>query len=92
MVKALTTTLFAIIGLGISGLPAFAQSARVDRVPGHRAAQKDAMPVTPSVETSASKRDDSVGTYDDCVKNWDRGLHMTKKEWRVVCRRTHPKG
>jgi hypothetical protein len=91
MVKCLTRILSLIIGIGILGGPAFAESARVDRVPGHRAAQKDAMSVTPS-DASSSKRDESVGTYEDCVKNWDRGLHMTKQEWRVVCRRTHPKG
>lgn len=100
MLKRLTIALTVAAGMSISVIPVCAEPspqsaagapARIDRVPGHHAAQKDAMPVTPSADSSSVKRDDSIGSYEDCVKNWDSGLHMTKQEWRAVCRRTHPK-
>lgn len=101
MLKRSTIALTVVFGMSVQVLAVSAEPspqaaggapARIDRVPGHRAAQKDGMPVTPSADTSSVKRDDSIGSYEDCVKNWDSGLHMTKQEWRAVCRRTHPKG
>jgi hypothetical protein len=26
--------------------------------------------------------------FQDCLKNWDKGTHMTKLEWRRTCERT----
>lgn len=100
MVKCLTIPLAFALGLALSAVPVMAEPsgsvgapARIDRVPGHRAAQRDGMPVTPSPDASGAEKDGgSIGSYEDCVSNWDRGLHMTKQAWRAVCRRTHPKG
>lgn len=30
---------------------------------------------------------ETTGTLEGCVASWDRGTHMTKKEWRDACER-----
>ncbi len=40
-----------------------------------------------SLAEGASKRDSHAAAVADCVGMWDRGTHMTKKEWSLTCRR-----
>jgi hypothetical protein len=40
-----------------------------------------------SAEAAASKRSAIEAGVADCERMWDRGTHMTKKEWSVTCRR-----
>jgi hypothetical protein len=36
---------------------------------------------------AASKRSAIEAAVADCERMWDRGTHMTKKEWSQTCRR-----
>jgi hypothetical protein len=37
--------------------------------------------------SAASKRSALEAAVADCERTWDRGTHMTKKEWSRTCRR-----
>jgi hypothetical protein len=41
----------------------------------------------PSSAEAASKRSSPEAAIADCERMWDRGTHMTKKEWSRTCRR-----
>jgi len=41
----------------------------------------------PSSAEAASKRSAIEAAVADCERMWDRGTHMTKKEWSQTCRR-----
>ena len=43
--------------------------------------------VTPSAAEIASKRAAMETAIADCESMWDRGTHMTKKDWSRTCRR-----
>jgi len=43
--------------------------------------------VAPSSAEAASKRSALETAVADCERVWDRGTHMTKKEWSQTCRR-----
>jgi hypothetical protein len=43
--------------------------------------------VAPSAAELASKRAALETAVADCESMWDRGTHMTKKEWSRTCRR-----
>jgi hypothetical protein len=48
---------------------------------------------TPSVATTSPDPALSGGRtrerdFQDCLDTWDKGTHMTKKEWRRTCERT----
>ena len=43
--------------------------------------------VAPSSAEAASKRSALEAAVADCERMWDRGTHMTKKEWSQTCRR-----
>ena len=47
----------------------------------------------PSTETNSTEAAASGGRtrerdFKDCLESWDKGTHMTKKEWRRTCERT----
>ena len=46
-----------------------------------------AVRVAPSAAEVASKRAALETAVADCESMWDRGTHMTKKEWSRTCRR-----
>ncbi len=41
----------------------------------------------PSATEAVSKRTSLEAAIADCERMWDRGTHMTKKEWSQTCRR-----
>ena len=43
--------------------------------------------VAPPSAEAASKRGALEAAVMDCERMWDRGTHMTKKEWSQTCRR-----
>jgi hypothetical protein len=44
-------------------------------------------PLTAS-EAAASAGKTTQQRFKDCMETWDKGTHMTKKEWRRTCERT----
>ncbi|MDX2203253.1 MAG: hypothetical protein NW223_10925 [Hyphomicrobiaceae bacterium] len=63
-------------------------SAQAPAPPAAPAAKAPA-PATPAASPGAPK--DYVRTpaqeYEDCIKLWDAGTHMTRAEWAATCRR-----
>jgi hypothetical protein len=43
--------------------------------------------VAPPSTEAAAKRSITEAAVADCERMWDRGTHMTKKEWSQTCRR-----
>jgi hypothetical protein len=60
---------------------ASAQSARREGTPSTAAAVPDAS-LSP-----AEIRERGAQYLADCVNDWDRGTHMSKKDWTRTCRR-----
>lgn len=61
-----------LAALAISGTAAVAQST------SQQAAKRQTYDATLLDETARVK---------ECMKQWDRSTHMTKKEWEITCRR-----
>ena len=71
------------LGLAIGAGTAVAQTSQA---PDATPAVPPLSPLPPTRTTDA-KPDTLEERVADCIRLWDAGTHMTKREWAVVCRR-----
>ena len=75
--------------IALAATPAEAQSGAAPATalsPTAPAPQRDKALTKPDRATS-SDREIIDGYLAQCLKDWDAGTHMTKKEWSAACRR-----
>jgi hypothetical protein len=68
--------ILAVVMAWLSASAAFAEAAAAPQLP---------RVVSPA--EAASQRSRLEAAIADCERMWDRGTHMTKKEWSHTCRR-----
>lgn len=51
--------------------------------------QSASSPPTPTRPSAEAIKQLSAEYHADCMKNWDAGTHMTKREWANTCRRVN---
>jgi hypothetical protein len=69
-----------------AGAGAGAAVAQTTQAPDAAAAVPPLSPLPPA-RTSDARPDTLEERIADCIRLWDAGTHMTKREWAVVCRR-----
>lgn len=71
------------LGLGVGAGAAVAQSPRAPAA-ASPVPPLSPLPLTRTTDATPDTLEERVA---DCIRLWDAGTHMTKREWAVVCRR-----
>jgi len=74
--------------LALLGAPAFAQNAQphvVLKPAKERHQQSSSHQDNPSMALTPGAGEDK--DFAQCIADWDAATHMTKREWRLACRR-----
>jgi hypothetical protein len=74
------------LALGLA-MGAGVAAAQTPQAPGAAASPVPPLSPLPPTRTTDARPDTLEEKVADCIRLWDAGTHMTKREWAVVCRR-----
>ena len=88
--KLLIGPVVAFACFSLTSSPVTSQTATQSKLVLKTAKDRGSTPstATNSTEAAASGGRTRERDFKDCLESWDKGTHMTKKEWRRTCERT----
>src|SRR6516225_9875672 len=89
--KLLIGPVVAFACFSLTSSPVTSQTATPSQPVLKKAKERGATPSTATNSKEAPTSGDMTKQqrdFKDCLDTWDKGTHMTKKEWRRTCERT----
>jgi hypothetical protein len=89
--KLLLGPVVAFACISLTSFPVTSQTATPSQPVLKKAKERGSTPSTTTNSKEAPTSGDMTKQqkdFKDCMETWDKGTHMTKKEWRRTCERT----
>ena len=89
--KLLMGPVVAFVSISLASSPVISQTATPSQLVLKKAQERGSRPSIAINSKEAPTSGDMTKQqrdFKDCLDTWDKGTHMTKKEWRRSCERT----